>query len=103
VTISDIAEEQRLAHNRRVNEQRMNASPWLVWSNQRGMWWRANHSGYTQFIEEAGRYSRVEAEQIVRQATCDGLLKKDRVNPITGETYASYDEHLVAAPEHAGD
>lgn len=71
---------------------------WLVWSNQRGMWWRANRSGYTQFIEEAGRYSREEAAQIVSQATLDGELKRHRIDPVTEKVYASLDEVAVLAP-----
>jgi hypothetical protein len=72
---------------------------WLVWSNQKAMWWRANHSGYTQQIEEAGRYPRAVAEEIVRKATCDGQLKHCRVDPVSGVTYWSFDEVMVAAPE----
>jgi hypothetical protein len=72
---------------------------WLVWSNQRGMWWRADHRGYTQQIEEAGRYPRVEAEEIVRKATVDGQLKHWRTDPVSGVGYWSFDEVLVAAPE----
>lgn len=72
---------------------------YLVWSNQRGMWWRPRHSGYTQYIEEAGRYLRPEAEKIVARATCDGLLTHHRTDPVTGESYVSYDEALVLAPE----
>lgn len=98
MTISDIAEEQRLAHNRRVNEQRMDAAPWLVWSNQRGMWWRGGRTGYTQYIEEAGRYTRDEAAKIVAQATCDGQLQHHRVDPYTGVEYIGVDEVMVQAP-----
>jgi hypothetical protein len=72
---------------------------YLVWSNQKGMWWRPNHAGYTQFIEEAGRYLRPEAERIVATATCDGLLTHNRTDPVTGVPYVSFDEALVLAPE----
>lgn len=75
------------------------AQRWLVWSNQHGMWWRPNRSGYTAFIEEAGRYSRAEAERIVAQATCDGQLKHTRVNPVTGVGYIGVDEVMVLAPK----
>jgi hypothetical protein len=77
----------------------LNGADYLVWSNQRGMWWRAGWSGYTQFIEEAGRYTLAAAEEIVRQATCDGALKHQRTNPITGVQYPSFDEVVVAAPK----
>lgn len=71
---------------------------YLVWSNQRAMWWRAARAGYTQVIDEAGRYTRAEGEAIVRSATCDGALKHHRTDPVTGAEYVSFDEVLVAAP-----
>jgi hypothetical protein len=72
---------------------------YLVWSNQKGMWWRDNHSGYTQVIDEAGRYTHAEAQDIVKSATCDYALKIERTDPISGVVYESFDEVLVPAPE----
>ncbi len=72
---------------------------WLVWSNQRGMWWRADHTGYTQYVEEAGRYTHAEAAKIVAQATCDGQLQRHRTDPYTGVEYIGLDEFAVLAPE----
>lgn len=37
---------------------------YLVWSNRRSAWWRADRAGYTAQIAEAGRYSRDEAISI---------------------------------------
>lgn len=71
----------------------------LVWSNQHSAWWRPNRRGYTTFIEEAGRYDRTEAEEIVRDATLGGQLSRQRIDPVTGRAYSSYDEALVLAPE----
>lgn len=71
----------------------------LVWSNEHRMWWRASHHGYTDAIEEAGRYARAEAEAIVSQATLDGLLTYRRRNPVTGEEYSQVAEVMVLAPE----
>lgn len=71
----------------------------LVWSNQHAMWWRPNRAGYTQVIEEAGRYPRAEAERIIASATCDGALRHERTDPVTGAAYVSFDEVLVLAPE----
>lgn len=72
---------------------------YLVWSNQKGMWWRADRRGYTQIIDEAGRYTRAEAEDIVKSATLDGKLKHRRADPVTGVEYVSFDEVMVSAPE----
>ncbi len=74
---------------------------YLIWSNQKGMWWRDNRRGYTQFIEEAGRYALalVEAVAIVTGATLGGRLVHKRTDPVTGREYESYDEVMVLAPE----
>jgi hypothetical protein len=71
---------------------------WLIWSNQHGMWWRAHGVGYTGQIEEAGRYSRREAERHVAQATLDGQLTHRRIDPITGREYSAVDEVMVPTP-----
>lgn len=74
-------------------------STYLVWSNQHALWWRPRSAGYTPVIEEAGRYSRAEAEDIVRKATLDGRLQHSRTDPVSGAGYVSYDEVMVPAPE----
>lgn len=79
-----------------------NDDMFLVWSNQKGLWWRPGRAGYTQYIEEAGRYSRTDAEEIVASATCDGQLRHGRTDPVTGVDYTSFDEALVRAPESTG-
>lgn len=71
----------------------------LVWSNEHRMWWRPNHAGYTEFIDEAGRYGRSYAEEIVARATLDGVLTVRRTNPYTGEEYSQLSEVVVLAPE----
>lgn len=71
----------------------------LVWSNQHQMWWRGGQSGYTPFIEEAGRYPRELAERIVSAATLDGALSRLRTDPMTGQAYQGLDEVMVLAPE----
>jgi hypothetical protein len=76
-------------------------SAYLIWSNQKTMWWRASRSGYTPVIEEAGHYTRAEAEEIVRSSTCDGQLKHHREDPVSGAAYVSFDEVMVLAPEAA--
>jgi len=40
-------------------------STFLIWSKVHRMWWRAERQGYTPHLEEAGRYSRAEAGDIV--------------------------------------
>jgi hypothetical protein len=71
----------------------------LVWSNDHRMWWRPGHRGYTEFIDEAGRYARAEAEKIVAGATINGQLTVRRTDPVTGREYSQLSEVLVAAPE----
>lgn len=72
---------------------------YLVWSNQHRMWWRADLCGYTDSIEEAGRYQRHEAERIVASATVDGRLLFDRTDPVTGQQYKQPSEVMILAPE----
>jgi hypothetical protein len=72
---------------------------YLIWSNQQGMWWRPDECGYTDRIEEAGRYSRTEADRIVANATCDGQLFYPRTDHVTGVEYQALDEFVVLAPE----
>ena len=74
----------------------------LVWSNQHGMWWRPEQIGYTQIIDEAGRYSRSMAAEIVRDATLDGKLTYRRTDPVTEREYSAVSEVMVLAPESIG-
>jgi hypothetical protein len=71
----------------------------LIWSNEHGAWWRDNESGYTQHIDEAGRYDRADAERIVADATVDGQLSTQRQDPMNGRPYREFSEVIVAAPE----
>lgn len=41
---------------------------YLIWSEERGRWWRPGRRGYTYYIQEAGRYSEQEANEIVTEA-----------------------------------
>jgi hypothetical protein len=40
----------------------------LIWSNQKAAWWKPNSCGYTNNIEEAGRYSAEDAIKICNNA-----------------------------------
>jgi hypothetical protein len=75
------------------------ANTFLLWSNKHEMWWRANESGYTTFVEEAGRYPYDRAAQIVRRSSCDGQLLQDRTDPVTERVYLWSPTVLVLAPE----
>lgn len=72
---------------------------YLIWSNEHRAWWRGNERGYTGYIEEAGRYTYGEAYTIVRKATLNGELTKERTDPATGETYMWASEAMIQAPE----
>lgn len=71
----------------------------LIWSNKHHAWWRPSEHGYTDIIEEAGRYARAEAERIVRRSSVDGALVTTRQNPVTGEVYTCFPSVMVLAPE----
>ena len=39
---------------------------WLIWSIEHQAWWAADSCGYTRNLQQAGRYSRDAALEIVR-------------------------------------
>lgn len=41
---------------------------YLIWSIEHGAWWRPNRCGYTLRVQDAGRYTREDAAQIVKDA-----------------------------------
>ena len=74
---------------------------WLVWSNEHGAWWRGDGRGYTRVLNEAGRWSKDMADDIVDQATQGGRVT------VTRETWAGTavevpPEVAVPAPEEPG-
>lgn len=77
----------------------MSEQRYLVWSNQHGAWWRAHRRGYTMLIEEAGRYTRERAAEIVRQSTLGGTLTRQGFSTVTGDPITYVDEVMVLAPE----
>lgn len=76
---------------------------YLIWSNQHCMWWRPNERGYTDSIEEAGRYPHSYATRIVATASVDGQLLFDRTDPVTGRQYRQAPEVMVPAPQAEQD
>lgn len=37
---------------------------YVIWSHEHNRWWRPNRQGYTQNLDEAGRYTKEEASDI---------------------------------------
>lgn len=60
----------------------------LIWSHEHRGWWRAGRNGYTQDIRNAGRYSAVEAAEIVKSA-----------NTALGSTTDFPEETMCEVPE----
>jgi len=71
----------------------------LLWSNKRGGWWRGNRHGYTTLIEQAGRFSRVDAERAVRNSSLHGQLTHREIDNLTGVEHAVPPTVIVPAPE----
>lgn len=46
----------------------------LIWSHEHGAWWRPKCAGYTNSVNEAGRYKRDEALSICLTAR-DGWME----------------------------
>jgi hypothetical protein len=73
---------------------------YVIWSNQKRMWWRPDGQGYTEWLELAGRYDYRDATDIVNDATVSGELTYPRTDPHTGGTFLVLDEWMLIAPEH---
>ena len=41
---------------------------WLIWSIEHGAWWGPNQTGYYKLKDNAGRYSKEDAVEIVMTA-----------------------------------
>lgn len=41
---------------------------WLIWSHERGMWWKPHKTGYTYYKQEAGLYTYPAACAICEEA-----------------------------------
>lgn len=70
---------------------------YLIWSNQHSAWWGPNKNGYVRVIEAAGRYSKEDAEAIVRKSTVNGKIKTLYYNSSTDAQEYLYDETMVKA------
>ena len=52
---------------------------YLLWANDRQMWWRADGWGYTPNRNEAGRFSETEAMRYVMQSAMAGRVSEATV------------------------
>lgn len=66
----------------------MEARIWIIVSNEHSAFWGPNHSGYTRILENAGRYTKEEADAICSTRNA-GRPDADGVRP----------EVAVIAPE----
>jgi hypothetical protein len=41
---------------------------YVIWSFEHQAWWAPDRRGYTEMLDQAGRYDDAEAQQIVRHA-----------------------------------
>jgi len=41
---------------------------WVIWSEEHGGWWSPGRAGYTQRLDDAGRYTEAQAIAIETQA-----------------------------------
>ena len=47
-------------------------SDYVIWSFDHQAWWAPNRLGYTRRLEDAGRYSKIDAGEIVTSSVwCD--------------------------------
>lgn len=74
---------------------------WLVYSREHNAWWRANRSGYTVNIEEAGRYGHDEAQSLCRcrDPQPDRSVSEFAVPAPEAALTAKAAVHIVDAPD----
>lgn len=48
----------------------------LLWRNEHSMWWGPDRRGYTDNIDDAGRYSQTAAVECVVQSAFHGRVDK---------------------------
>ena len=59
---------------------------YLIWSFRHGQWWYSDRCGYTDDIEQAGRYNAREAGEIATQSImCDSIAIYEAVALRNGE------------------
>ena len=46
----------------------MSSEFYVIWSEEHGAWWRFGSAGYTHSLEQAGRYTKGQADLIVADA-----------------------------------
>ena len=46
---------------------------YVIWSFEHKAWWAPNRYGYTRLLDEAGRYTQADAEDIVATANLPGI------------------------------
>ena len=72
---------------------------YLIWTHEHGMWWKPNSLGYTDKVEEAGRYHFGEVALIVINHIPAGeeiaVREQDAVEKGRGAVFGLSDE---AAP-----
>lgn len=71
---------------------------WLIWSNQHNAWSAPDRRGHTGMVENAGRYTRADADQICAAASQDGTITVDRQDP-DGQVRQVPPETAVKAPK----
>lgn len=66
----------------------------VIWSWRHSQWWKAEHSGYTNYLHEAGRYTQGEAGEI---HTSNGMGGNTALSEILAERIQNDDPKKVEA------
>jgi len=69
-------------------------TPWLVWSNEHGAWWRPGARGYTRLIADAGRYPRRVADRICNEANFGPTVNEVAI--LAPEAYPSLPQDYIS-------
>ena len=74
-----------------VEDVSSETAAWLIWSGEHKAWWRPDARGYSEFVGDAGRYTRDEAQAWLDHAGAEKLLEvvPDPYGPCSTETFTA--------------
>lgn len=68
---------------------------YLIWNNERRMWWKPCCIGYTENRRDAGSYTRDEALNIMRDNEAEKKPHKQDVMVPEDESEKYHNEHAI--------
>lgn len=77
----------------------MENTRWIIWSIEHEQWWKGNHNGYTEELEEAGIYTYEAACKIVAGANYLLTLQR-QTHYLFNKPYNTPKEAMILVTPH---